>query len=77
MARKLCEEGKQLPLPCFVQAGERLIHQQQLGPSEQRPPDGHPLLLTPRQRARSTVQHRLDPQPVSYTHLTLPTSDLE
>ena len=50
--------GANLDAQRRVEVGERFVEQQHLGPGGERPGEGHPLLLTPRERARVTVGER-------------------
>ena len=48
--------GQDLGLALGVQAGQRLVHQQQAGVRQQRPPDRHPLALPARERVRPAAE---------------------
>ena len=45
-----------------VEVGQRLVEQEQLGPADQRPADGDPLLLAARGRGGLSVQRVADAQ---------------
>ena len=57
---KRLDERQDLELALGVERGERLVHQQDLGRSEQRPADGHPLPFAAREPRRLALEQMLD-----------------
>ena len=60
------EIRQDLVLARIVEGRKRLIHEQQLGRGQQRPANGHALLLAAREKARTTAEQMSDTEQLDH-----------